>query len=404
MLSIYGINLGKNSLMKVGSNMEKTIIVGSGYAGAISARILAERGEKVLVLERRPHIAGNMYDEYDENDVLVHRYGPHISVMKNKKTYDFLSRFTEWMPYQHHVNAEIEGKEVPLPFNLNSLNLLFPLEMAKELEKELIEFYGYGASVPILELKKSSSEKIRDLAAYIFEHVFLHYTEKMWGLSPDEINPAVTGRIPVRISHDDRHFLHPIQVMPKNGFTVLFRNMLNHENIEVKLNTAAETCLSLNEKNHLVFFKKEPFEGKVVYTGALDELLNYSYGVLPYRSLEFTFKSYRMEYVQTTSVLNWPDKRNYTRRTEMKRLTQQKIPGVTTVIYEEPGPYEREGKRWNEPCYPINEKKCIALYKKYAEEIARYKQIIPVGRLADYQYYNMEDTILRTLDLWEARA
>lgn len=381
--------------------MYHAIVVGSGYAGAISARLLAEQGQSVLLIERRAHIAGNMYDEKDEHGVLVHRYGPHISVMNNRLTYDFLSRFTEWIPYHHHVNAEIDGKEVPLPFNLNSLSLLFPLDEAEAIETKLVASYGYGADVPVLELRQNPDPQVHKLADYVYDRVFLHYTMKMWALTPEKISPAVTGRVPVRISHDDRHFRHKIQVMPKHGFTALFRQMLDHPNITLQLNTNAAEHLTLNEDTHHLLWNGTPYGGKVIYTGALDELLGYRYGILPYRSLEFHFESYPMDYIQTTPVLNWPDDRPYMRRTEMKRLTQQKIPGVTTVVCDEPGPYTKGAKKWNEPCYPINEPGCLALYKQYAGAVAQYPQIYPVGRLADYKYYNMEDTILRTLALFE---
>lgn len=376
------------------------LVVGCGYAGAVIARKAAEDGHKVLVVERRNTVAGNMYDEKDEHGILVHKYGPHISVMNKKKVYDFLSQFTEWVPYEHRVNAEIDGKEVPLPFNLTSLEVLFP-EKAAHLKQLLVENYGMEQSVPILELRKSDNEEIRKLAEYIFEKVFLHYTVKMWGLSPDEISPSVTGRVPVRISYDNRHFQHEYQVMPKYGFTALFNNMLSHENITVCLNTNAKSVLELDYQTNKIYLYGTEFTGKVIYTGALDELMDYEFGVLPYRSLKITIESHKMNYIQNTPVLNWPDSRKQTRRTEMKRLVQQEVEGVTTTLVEEPGEYDKDGVDFNEPYYPIIEDKCIRLYEKYKDKLSKFSDFYPVGRLADYKYYNMEDTIFRSLELYD---
>ena len=380
--------------------MYDCIIVGAGYAGAISARRFSEEGNmKVLVIDKRTHIAGNMYDDYDAAGILVHRYGPHIPVMNEERVFRFLSRFTDWMPYHHHVLAEIDKKEVPLPINLTAIDLLYPIDEAIALKARLIEEYGFGQNIPILQLRDSDDPMIHDFAEMVFEKVFLHYTMKMWGLSPEEIDPSVTGRIPVRLSYDDRHFLHTYQVMPTNGFTKLFERMLNHPNIAIQLNTSASEVLSIDEKNHQILYRGEPFYGKVIYTGALDELFAYRFGALPYRSLSFDFETHPVEHVQDSSVLNWPDSRPQTRRTEMKRLTGQIKQGVTTTIVETPGAHDLQSPIFSEPVYPINREDCNALYQKYLELARSIPNLIPVGRLADYQYYNMEAVILRTLKL-----
>lgn len=381
--------------------MYDVVIVGSGYAGSICARVLAEQfGKKVLVLEKRGHIAGNMYDKYDEAGILVHQYGPHISVMNHKKTFDFLSRFTEWISYEHKVNAEIDGKEVPMPINLNSIEILFP-EKSENIRNSLIQEYGFGSNVPILEMRNSKSQEIKQLADYIYEKVFLHYTIKMWGLKPDEIDPSVTSRIPVRISYDNRHFLHKYQVMPKMGFTHLFKNMLNHSNINVELNANAVDRISLDFKNNFISIHGKQFEGVLIYTGPLDELCGYQYGLLPYRSLKFEKQTYNQDYIQNTSVLNWPDDRPATRRTEMKRLTGQTLANKTTTITEYPGKYDKLSEEYSEPYYPISEKSCLDIYNKYVEKVKNISNFYFVGRLADYKYYNMEDTILTALDFLE---
>lgn len=375
------------------------VIVGTGYAGAVCARKLAEELDaKILIIDKRENIAGNMFDFYNKDGILVHKFGPHISVMNEKKTFDFLSRFTEWIPYHHTVKAEVDGIQVPLPFNLTSIDLLFDVEKAILLKTKLINAYGFDSNIPILELKTSTDDEIKKLADYIYEKIFVHYTMKMWGLSPDEIDPSVTARIPIRVSYDNKHFLHKYQVMPKEGFTKLFEKMLDHPNITIKLNTNSMDLLKLGKKNEILF-NGEKFNGKIVYTGALDELFSYKYGTLPYRSLEFEFKTYEKDYIQESTVLNWPDDRPATRRTEMKRLTGQKLDGKTTTIVEYPGAYNKDAEQFCEPYYPIVADEYISQYEKYMNEIKNYPQIYTVGRLADYKYYNMEATILRALEV-----
>lgn len=379
------------------------IIVGAGYAGSVCARVLAEQKDaKILLIDRRDHIAGNMYDEYDAAGVLVHRYGPHIAAMSQYKVYDFLSNYTEWIKYSHHVLAEIDGEKVPLPFNFTSIDKLFDVREANRLKSLLAEEYGENANVPILQMRKSKSPEVNRLAEFIYEKVFLHYTMKMWGLGPEEIDASVTGRIPVRLSYDDRHFLHAIQVMPKHGYTRLFEKLLRHPNIEVRLSTPAKALLDVDIGKGQVLAEGAPFDGHVIYTGALDDLFNYTFGVLPYRALEFQYDTFAKDYVQEVSVLNWPDSRRATRRTEMKRLTGQQLAGKTTCITEYPGPYNKDGSRFNQPYYPILEPSCLEIYGKYKHQAEKIRNFHFCGRLADYQYYNMDGTILRTFRFLES--
>ena len=376
------------------------VVVGAGYAGSICARRLAEEaGKKVLLIDKRPHIAGNMYDELDDHGILVHRYGPHISVMNEQRSYDFLSRFTEWVPYLHRVNAVIDDKEVPLPISFYSIDQLFPYEKASEIKKQLLAKYPENANVPILELLSNENPVVREFAAYIYEKVFLHYTMKMWGLDPKEIDPSVTARIPVRLNYDTRHFTHKIQVMPKNGFTYLFQNMLNHPNIEIRLNTPAHDLLKINMETMKIEYRDMEVREGLVYTGALDELFEYTFGEMPYRSLRFEFESHDVTMLQNPTVLNWPDDRPATRRTEMKRLTQQVKENVTSTITEYPGKYIRGDQVWGEPLYPINNPECMKKYSIYAELAQKVPGLTILGRLAAYKYYNMEATVLAALDV-----
>ncbi len=378
------------------------IVVGAGYAGAVCARMIAEQlNKKVLIVDRRPHIAGNMYDFTDENGLLIHQYGPHISVMNEEKVFDLLSRFTEWIPYHHTVRAEVDGIEIPLPFNLTGIDYLFDVKKALRLKERLIELYGFGANIPILQLLEADDEEIQRLANYIYEKIFLHYTVKMWDLSPLEVDASVTARIPVRLSYDNRHFQHKYQVMPKKGFTCLFENMLNHRNITVQLDIEAKDMIRMDEKHGKIFFYENEFSGGLIYTGALDELFDFQFGELPYRSLEFEFKMWQKDHIQDSSVLNWPDDRPATRRTEMKRLTGQRKDNVTVTITEYPGAFQRGASGYAEPYYPIVNEECQKIYQKYKKKAEKFPQLVPVGRLADYKYYNMEATILRALDVFE---
>jgi UDP-galactopyranose mutase len=376
------------------------IIVGCGYAGSVCARLLAEKSNKrILLLDRRSTIAGNMYDYKNESGILVHKYGPHIPAMNDKNVYDFLSRFTEWTSYEHHVLAEIDGVEIPLPVNFTSIEKLFPSEKARKIKRLLTDKYGADAQVPILTLRKDTDADIKEFAEYIYRKVFYHYTLKMWGKDPDEMDPAVTGRIPVRLSHDDRHFLHAYQVMPKNGYTELFINLLDHPNIEIALDTDALDILKPDFDRHTLLYKNRAFDGHVIYTGAIDELFGFAHGPLPYRSLRFEARTFQEDYVQHSPVLNWPDSRPATRRTEMKRLTGQHIANVTTTITEYPGAYNTKDEHYGEPYYPIIDSENQHLYEKYKNLLADFANISIVGRLAEYKYYNMEAVILAAFEL-----
>jgi len=211
------------------------IIVGAGFAGAVTARRFAEDGKKVLVLEKRRQIGGNAYDWLDENKVMRHEYGPHIFHTNSAEAVSFLSRFTEWYPYEHRVLGYVKGKLVPIPFNLTSIEMIFPEDKAERLKQKLVQAYGMEKKVPILELRKNTDPEILELADFIFENVFQYYTMKQWGLTVEEIDPAVTARVPVLVSYDDRYFQNTFQKMPREGYTAIFRKMLTPPNIAVRL-------------------------------------------------------------------------------------------------------------------------------------------------------------------------
>ncbi|MBR6343369.1 MAG: UDP-galactopyranose mutase, partial [Selenomonadaceae bacterium] len=266
--------------------MFDAIIIGAGFAGAVMAeRLASEQGRQVLVVERRSHIGGNCHDMRDENGILIHTYGPHLFHTDDAEVWEYLSRFTEWEVYQHRVLAVIDGKKVPIPFNLDTLHEVFPESMAQRMEAALLESYAYNAKVPILQLKQSENKDLQYLADFVYEKIFLHYTEKQWVMKPEEIDGAVTARVPVFIGRDGRYFNERFQAVPKHGYTELFRKLLAHPNIKLMLNTSFHDIMSIRENR--ICFLDQPFHGTVIYTGMIDEFFDQCYGPLEYRSLRF---------------------------------------------------------------------------------------------------------------------
>ena len=365
------------------------LVVGAGFTGATIAERLASRGERVLVIDRRDHIAGNAHDRYNERNHLVHQYGPHIFHTNSEKVWTYLSQFTSWRPYEHRVLGRVEGQLVPIPFNLASLATLLPSAKATAIERELLATYGMDTKVPILSLRQTTSPDLQWLADYIYEHVFLGYTTKMWGLTPEELDPSVTGRVPVHISHDDRYFQDRYQAMPEDGYTVLFQKMLSHANIEVQLGTDLQDV-----------------EGQVaysglVYTGSLDALFDHELGPLAYRSLDFRYESHDEDLRQPVGTVNYPGPDGPTRSTEQKHLTGQQVPG-TTLVWEYPKAH-RPGE--SEAYYPIPQQQNRALYEAYLRLAeTRRPNMVLAGRLADYKYYNMDQAVGRALALVEKDA
>ena len=375
--------------------MYDTIIVGSGCAGATVARKFADAGKKVLVLERRGHIAGNCYDEKDKIGVMIHRYGPHIFHTNNKEVVDFLSRFTKWHKYEHEVLARVNGEYIPVPFNLNTLYMVYDEKRAAEIEKKLIDTYGEGNKVPIMKLRENNDADIREVAEYVYNNIFLKYTMKQWGQTPSEVDQSVTARVPVVISYDNRYFHDTYQMMPEDGFTAMFKNMLDSDNIEVRLNTDAKEILQI--KDNKIYFEGQEYTGQVFYTGQTDELFDYEYGHLPYRSLNFEFESYdNMEYYQPKAVINYTVDEDYTRITEFKHLLGQRLDG-TTIIKEYSVPYE--GKKEQIPYYSIINEKNLNKYRMYKERADKITNLHLVGRLAEYKYYNIDAIIARALEV-----
>lgn len=378
--------------------MYDCIVIGAGIAGAVAARKLAEeKGKRVLVMERRPHIGGNCYDEKDAHGILIHNYGPHIFHTGLEEVFAYLSRFTDWYLFGHEVVAKVGDQLIPVPFNLNTLHMVYGKEKADRLEQKLIETYGEGSRVPIMKLRENEDADIREIAQYVYENVFLYYTMKQWGQKPEEIDPATTARVPVFLSRDDRYFQDAYQGMPLEGYTPMFQRMLAHPNITVELGCDALERLDVSGDTLRV--DGEPFAGPVVYTGQADELFRFRFGPLPYRTLNFQFETLPRDDFQGYGTVNYTVDREYTRITEFKHLTGQVLPGKTTIVKEYSKAYG--GILGEIPYYAIINPANRALYDRYRGLAEHFANLHLLGRLAEYQYYNMDAIAARALDLAE---
>lgn len=362
------------------------LIVGAGFSGCVLAeRIATQLGKKCLIVEKRNHIGGNCYDYYDDSGILIHKYGPHIFHTQMKKVWDYLSQFTDWIDYEHKVKAVIDGKEVPVPFNFNSIEQAFDSNYAQKLITLLKEKYGEGVKIPILTLRKTDNLELKELAEYIYKYIFLGYNIKQWNMKPEELDPSVSGRVPVFLSRDDRYFQDKYQAIPNNGYTKLFQKMVDNKNIHIQLQTDYKDILDSVNFN------------KMIYTGHIDYFYDFKLGRLPYRTLDFDFQTIDKKFYQSNAQINYPNDHDYTRITEFKHLTKQEH-NKTTIAFEYPKDYIF-GE--NDPYYPIPKEDNLALFSKYKELAEQEKNVYFVGRLADYKYYNMDQTVGVALQLFE---
>jgi UDP-galactopyranose mutase len=350
----------------------EVLVVGAGFAGAVVARELAEAGVRVLVIDKRPHIAGNAFDHLDQHGVLVHRYGPHIFHTNAERIFEYLSRFTEWRAYEHRVLAVVGGTPYPFPINRSTLNQLYGLDLDEAGAEAFLERVREPRD-PILT---SEDVVLNSVGRDLYEKFFLNYTRKQWGLDPSELKAGVAARIPVRSNTDDRYFTDRFQAMPRDGYSAMFRNILDHPKIKVELDTDFSR-LDGNAPRHWKH---------IVYTGPIDAFYGYCFGKLPYRSLRFEHEHLpgTAQY-QRVGTINYPNDHAYTRITEFKHLTGQDHP-ATSIVREYP---QEEG----EPYYPIPRTANELLFKEYEARALAERSVTFVGRLAQYRYYNMDQVV-----------
>lgn len=354
------------------------LIVGAGFAGSVLAERLATgRRARVLVVDKRDHSGGNAHDYYDENGILVHRYGPHIFHTNSRRVFDYLSRFTAWRPYEHRVRARVDGQLVPIPINLDTVNQLYGLTLNSF---ELERFFAERAE-SVAEIRTSEDVVVSKVGRELYEKFFRGYTRKQWDLDPSELDASVTARVPTRTNRDDRYFTDTYQLMPKRGYSELFRRLLGHPDISLMLGTDYRTVIDMIPHRHLIF------------TGPIDLFFEHQLGVLPYRSLRFHHETHDCETVQPVGTINLPNDTPYTRVTEVKYLTGQRH-AKTILTYEEP---RAEG----EPYYPVPRPENRALFSEYERLAAERKDVTFVGRLANYQYYNMDQVVAQALKVYD---
>lgn len=368
------------------------LIIGCGLSGAVIARHLAEQGKQVVIWERRDHIGGNMYDYVDEHGFLVQKYGPHTFHTKRKHLFDYMCQYESWEDYKLTCGAVWDKTYTPTPFNFTTIDTFYPKDQAALLKEKLTAAFSGRNTATVVEVLEHPDPNIRGYAEYLFQNDYAPYTAKQWGVSPNEIDPSVLKRVPLRFSYDVGYFDDDYQVMPTHSFTHFFENLLNHPNIQVELGVEAleHLCTSGNQ----ILVDSEVADYPVVYTGALDELFDCRFGRLPYRSLRFEWKYQDIDSLQDAPVVAYPQEAGFTRITEYKKLPVQDKPGTSYAV-EYPLPYQ-EGQD-QEPYYPVLTEESQLQYAKYQELANQIPNLISCGRLADFKYYNMDQALERAL-------
>jgi UDP-galactopyranose mutase len=356
------------------------LIVGAGFAGCtLAERITTQLNRKVLLVEQRDHIGGNTYDYYNHEGIIVQKYGPHIFHTNSKMVWDYLCQFTDWNNYVHRVIANVNGREVYLPINLDTMEILYDRTFTP---RELKEYFG-ERRVKVDTIRNSRDVVISQVGEELYDLFFKNYTKKQWGVYPDELAPQVTKRLPVRFNRDTRYFTDTYQGIPKFGYTQMFENMLHNKNILILLNT------DFKDIAHSVKYDT------LIFTGPIDYYFDYEFGKLPYRSIDFIFDTLDRERYQNAAVVNFPNDHAYTRITEFKHFYFQKH-RKTTICYEYP---KAEGA----PYYPIPRQEYQEIYFKYKKKAEMQKNVFFVGRLAEYQYLNMDQVVERALTIFKEK-
>lgn len=373
----------------------KYIVIGCGISGVTAARVLAEAGHEIEILERRSHIAGNVYDYEDDYGIVVHEYGPHIFHTSNEEVWKFVNRFESWRPYKLVCGAVINGRYTPTAFNFRTIDTFYEPGEADRLKQKLLAAYPGRESASVVEVLENPDPDIRGYAEFLFRNDYAPYTAKQWGISPSEIDPSVLKRVPLRFSYDESYFTDTHEAMPAHSYSKMAENMLDHPNIICRLGTDAGSLIEIKEGR--IYIKGCGDKSiRVIFTGALDELFNFQYGRLPYRSLRFEWKHEDIDSFQEAPVVAYPQEPGYTRITEYKKLSCQEIKGTSYAV-EYPLPYKDGGQI--EPYYPVLTESSQLQYDKYRMLANGIENLICCGRLADFKYYNMDQAIHMALSV-----
>lgn len=372
-----------------------TLIVGCGFCGSVIARLLAEEGKRVLVIDRRNHIGGNMYDRVDSNGIMVQQYGPHIFHTNNKKVIKFLTSYGKWNPYKLKYMVNINGDLFSMPFNYSMIDYKYDKEQSTLLKYKLKCLFPNEESVSIVDLLQCDEPIVRSFAQYLFEEDYLPYTSKQWGIPPEEIDISVLNRVPFLLSYRDYYTDDRFECLPDRGYTAFFQRLLDHPLITIKLETKSSVLISITDNRLFIHGKRS--EIPVIYTGAVDELLDYKFGILPYRSIRFEYETKFTRSYQPEAIVAYPKAIGYTRITEYRKLPYQEAGDKSTIVREYPLEWKPNNAQVNEPYYPVLTKESQNLYQMYQEELNKIPNLYLCGRLADFKYYNMDAAIERAM-------
>ena len=375
------------------------IVVGCGLCGMVIARHMADKGKKVLIIERREHIGGNIYDYIDNNGVLVQKYGPHVFFTDNEEIEKYVNKYIDTEPLYAEYRTRIAGKNIPMPFNFKSIDMIYDTDTAEEIKKRLKKQFGEREIVSVVDLVESNDEMIHNYGMYMYEHEYRLYTAKQWGRPIEEIDPSVFLRVPVYLSYKREYMKQKYQFMPVGGFTKFAEKLIDHPNITVQLNTEALNLIRLDEQSGEIYFKGEKLDIPLIYTGPIDELFSEKYGKLPYRALEFVWKTLPTESYMETALAAFPEADKCIRVTEYTKFPPQKLEGKTVIAIEYPVEYDKSMPSGNEPYYPTLTESSKKINEKYQEEIVKFNNLYVCGRLGDFKYYNMDAIIERAFSI-----